>query len=109
MPEIPGKFVVIELIVDTPERGMRIVPADANIIEIYKKVFGPASHAECEKWVKDNGGNLCRVISDTSALPSYQKCKIIPSDHVYPATYSSVFGPDTYADCKTWVRNNCGK
>ena len=108
MPNIPGQFVVIALTAFLPEnQGMRIVPADAIILEIYSKVYGPASHADCEQWVKANGGDLYRVISLTSTLPAHQGCRIIPADHLFPGIYTSAFGPDTYADCQTWVRNNC--
>ncbi|MBZ5491894.1 MAG: hypothetical protein LAO76_13265 [Acidobacteriia bacterium] len=39
-----------------PQRKAKcfIWPADAVVLAIYSKVFGPASHAECEKYVKEN-------------------------------------------------------
>jgi len=37
-----------------PTQKCFIWPADAPVLSIYSKVFGPASRAECEKYVKEN-------------------------------------------------------
>jgi hypothetical protein len=36
-------------------------------------------------------------------------CSIIPKDALYPAIYSRIFGPATYAECESWVVANCRK
>lgn len=49
------------------------------------------------------------VIARTGSTPGNSTgCSIIPKDALYPAIYSKMFGPATYAECKTWVAGNCG-
>lgn len=34
-------------------------------------------------------------------------CSVIPANAMYPAIYSSVFGPASKAECENWARLNC--
>jgi hypothetical protein len=57
-----GKFIVIAgLGAEGPNlQGCSIVPEDAVYLAIYRKVFGPASIKECQKFVQEN----CRAIAE---------------------------------------------
>lgn len=53
--------------------------------------------------------NQFQVISLTSSLPSYQDCSVVSEGAFIIAIYSSVYGPASETDCRTWIINNCVK
>ncbi len=52
----PENFIVIALTASTGDNyeGCSVIPADALYLGIYSSVYGPASKAECEKWLIEN-------------------------------------------------------
>ncbi|WP_085908292.1 hypothetical protein [Kiloniella majae] len=36
-----------------------------------------------------------------------RKCSVVKEDSVIIATYNQVYGPDTEANCNTWMAKNC--
>jgi hypothetical protein len=49
-----------------------------------------------------------RVIALTaSSAEKYLGCSVIPKNAIYPAIYSSVFGPDSKDKCTKWLVENC--
>ncbi len=50
-----GKFIVLQLTGGIiPNGGYSIVPANTIYPAIYTKVYGPASYAKCDEWVKQH-------------------------------------------------------
>jgi hypothetical protein len=110
MPDTIPQYIVTALTAFLPEiKGAHIIPINANIIEIYSKVYGPASYQDCETWLGPHGGALYRVLTLLTPAGGYQGCHIIPADNIFPAIFRSSFGPDTMANCKAWIAANCGK
>jgi len=52
----PEQYRVIAQTASTGDdyQGCSVIPADAFYIAIYSSVFGPATKAECDKWVMEN-------------------------------------------------------
>lgn len=48
-----------------------------------------------------------RVVSLTGSLPDYVGCSVVLADAIVPAIYTTVFGPDTFASCDAWTKENC--
>jgi hypothetical protein len=42
-----------------------------------------------------------------SAGDSHVACTVVHKDSKYPAIFSQVFGPATYAACRAWIGGNC--
>jgi hypothetical protein len=90
---------------------MALVPwfSHVNIID--------SEHDKVEIYVNDNLGLTIdvekevkefRVIALTaSSAEKYLGCSVIPANAIYPAIYSSVFGPDSKEKCMKWLAENC--
>lgn len=66
--EEPKDFRVIALTASLDEgySGCSVIPADAYFLTIYSSVYGPASKAECVKWL---GENCIKSLSDIWPWP----------------------------------------
>jgi hypothetical protein len=56
---------------------MMIAKCDAILPAVYTKVFGPASHADCEKYIAANGDRSAAAVSDFSKGSGSSQVKVL--------------------------------
>lgn len=52
---IPETLYIVAARIGSDYADCIVAPADALIVETHRRVFGPASKAECERWRDQNG------------------------------------------------------
>ena len=61
--------VYSRLPVTSPPHGCIVVPADALVLAIYYRVFGPASKQECDEWAMRKCGPLAATTAKGGDVP----------------------------------------
>ena len=74
-----------------------------NKVEIFVN-----NHAALEVEVIEKNGSFIVIALTGSATGNSTGCSIVPRDALYPAIYSTVYGPNSHDACSAWVTGNCG-